>query len=112
MPHFSAMAALKLLKDSGHDLPFIIVSGSIGEDVAVAAMKSGAHDYVMKDNLTRLCACIEREMREAEVRRERERAEAAFQHQAHYDWLTDLPNRVMFNDRLTIALAQATRNRK
>src|SRR4030043_1106846 len=54
MPHFSGLEALKLLKASGLGLPFIIVSGSIGEDVAVEAMKAGAQDYLMKNNLTRL----------------------------------------------------------
>ena len=77
MPHFSSLAALALLKENGLDLPFIIVSGTIGEDIAVTAMKAGAHDYIMKDNLTRLNPAIERELREAEVRRERKRAEAS-----------------------------------
>jgi two-component sensor histidine kinase len=75
MPHFSAPAALKLLHESGLDLPFIIVSATIGEDIAVAAMKAGAHDYIIKSNLTRLVAAIERELREAEVRLARRRAE-------------------------------------
>jgi PAS domain S-box-containing protein len=76
MPKFSSTAALQLLRESGFpDLPFIIVSGRIGEDAAVAAMKSGAQDYIMKDNLTRLNSAIERELREAEGRRERRRAE-------------------------------------
>ena len=75
-------------------------------------MKSGAQDYVMKDNLTRLCPAIERELREVEVRRDRERAEATVEHQAHYDLLTNLPNRTTFRDRLTVALAQAGSNRK
>ena len=70
-------------------------------------MKAGAQDYVMKNNLTRLCPAIERELREVEVRRERERAEATVEHQAHYDLLTNLPNRTTFRDRLTVALAQA-----
>jgi two-component system, NarL family, sensor histidine kinase UhpB len=56
-------------------MPFIIVSGRIGEDVAVAAMKAGAHDYIMKDNLARLNTAIERELREAEVRRQRRQTE-------------------------------------
>jgi signal transduction histidine kinase/FixJ family two-component response regulator len=77
MPHFSAPAALTLLQDSGLDLPFIIVSGAIGEDTAVAAMKAGAHDYIMKGKLARLNPAIERELREAVVRRERKRAEEA-----------------------------------
>ncbi|MBI3994452.1 MAG: EAL domain-containing protein [Nitrospirae bacterium] len=77
LPHFSAPVALMMVQQSGLDLPFVIVSGSIGEDVAVAAMKSGAHDYVMKGNLKRLVPAVEREIREATVRRERKRAEEA-----------------------------------
>src|SRR6266850_1518996 len=75
MPHFNALAALQLLQDSGLDLPFIIVSGAIGEDTAVAAMKAGAHDYLMKDNLARFVPAVERELREAKVRRQRRQAE-------------------------------------
>jgi PAS domain S-box-containing protein len=77
MPRFSAPAALEILKASGRDLPFIIVSGTIGEEKAVAMMKAGAHDYVIKDNLARLVPAVERELREAEGRRERQRAEEA-----------------------------------
>jgi PAS domain S-box-containing protein len=77
MPSFSSSAALELLQRKGFDLPFIIVSGKIGEETAVEAMKAGAHDYIMKDNLARLNTAIERELREAEVRRERRRAEEA-----------------------------------
>src|SRR5215213_2094519 len=78
MPAFSSSAALALLRRKGFvDLPFIIVSGQIGEDAAVAAMKAGAHDYLMKDDLARLNSAIERELREAEVRRERRRAKVA-----------------------------------
>src|SRR5918994_3703251 len=72
MPAFSSQAALELLRGKGfEDLPFIIVSGQIGEQVAVEAMKAGAQDYLMKENLTRLNTAIERELREAESRRER-----------------------------------------
>jgi two-component system cell cycle sensor histidine kinase/response regulator CckA len=79
MPRFSGMAALQLLQDTGADLPFILVSGTIGEETAVAAMKAGAHDYVMKDNLARLAPAVERELQEAEVRRARRQAEQALQ---------------------------------
>ena len=79
MPQFSAPAALTLLQRTELDLPFIVVSGKIGEETAVATMKAGAHDYLMKDNLTRLASAIERELREAEERRERKRAEEALQ---------------------------------
>ncbi len=75
MPRFSGMDALKLLQKSGIDLPFIIVSGKIGEDIAVEAMKAGAHDYITKGNLARLIPAIERELRDVQVRRERRRAE-------------------------------------
>jgi diguanylate cyclase (GGDEF)-like protein len=112
LPRFSSTAALALLKDNGVDIPFFIVSGSIDEDLAAQAMKAGAQDYVMKENLTRLCPAIERELREVEVRRDRERAQATVEHQAHYDLLTNLPNRTTFRDRLTVALAQAGRNHK
>lgn len=77
MPQFSGPAALAILQASGLDLPFIIVSGAIGEETAVAAMKAGAHDYVMKGNLARLVPAIERELREAAGRRERRRTEEA-----------------------------------
>jgi CheY-like chemotaxis protein len=75
MPEFNAPQALRILQQAGHDIPFIIVSGGIGEDVAVAAMKAGAHDYVMKGNPARLLPAVERELREAEVRRRRREAE-------------------------------------
>jgi PAS domain S-box-containing protein len=77
MPQFSGPAAMKLLQESGYDIPIIIVSGHIGEDIAVSAMKSGANDYVMKDRLARLVPAVERELREAEVRRARKAADEA-----------------------------------
>jgi signal transduction histidine kinase len=76
MPQFDALAALQILKESGLDLPFIIVSGKIGEETAVAAMKAGAHDYIMKSNLTRLGAVIERELLEAKMRSDKRLAES------------------------------------
>jgi PAS domain S-box-containing protein len=75
MPQFNGLAALAEVKRRSLDLPFIIVSGHISDDTAVAAMKAGAHDYVMKDNLARLGPAVERELREAEVRRQRRRSE-------------------------------------
>ena len=71
LPDFSAPEALEMLQESQLDIPFIIVSGGIGEDTAVAAMKSGAHDYLMKGNLARLIPAVERELREATVRASR-----------------------------------------
>ncbi|MGN6553490.1 MAG: PAS domain S-box protein [Verrucomicrobiota bacterium] len=75
LPGFDGLSALALVKARGLDLPFIIVSGHITDDTAVAAMKAGAHDYVMKDNLTRLAPAVERELRDAEVRNARKQME-------------------------------------
>ena len=76
MPHFNGLDALSLLQETSQDLPFVIVSGVIGEEQAVAAMRAGAQDYLMKDRLARLVPVIERELREAQVRREQRQAEA------------------------------------
>ena len=75
MPRFSGLDALEVLRTSGLDLPFIIVSGNIGEDIAVEAMRAGAHDYILKGNLARLVPAVERELREAGVRAARRREE-------------------------------------
>ncbi len=75
LPKFSGLAALSLVNESDLDLPFIIVSGNIGEDIAVNAMRAGAHDYLIKGNLTRLIPAVERELRDAETRRERRTVE-------------------------------------
>ena len=74
LPRFSAAGALDTLRRSGKDLPFIIVSGTIGEEVAVQAMQAGADDYVMKSNLLRLIPAIERSIQAAETRRKRRKS--------------------------------------
>ena len=71
MPTFDAASALELYKNKRLDLPFIIVSGTIADETAVAAMKAGAHDYTMKGNLARLSSAVDRELREAKNRQER-----------------------------------------
>ena len=76
LPRFSGTKALEVLKLSGLDLPFIIVSGTIGEEVAVGAMRAGANDYVLKGNLKRLIPAIKRELIDAADRRTRREAEA------------------------------------
>lgn len=68
MPHFDGLSALHVAKKSGADIPFIIISGTIGEDIAVSVMKAGAQDYIMKGNLTRLIPAVERELKELELR--------------------------------------------
>lgn len=79
LPRFSAPEALKMVQERGLDVPFIVVSGAIGEDVAVGMMRDGAHDYLLKDRLTRLAAAIGRELEQATQRREKRRAESLFQ---------------------------------
>src|SRR5918996_3295160 len=74
LPRFRAPDALRLLRELGYDVPFIVVSGKIGEEAAVEIMKAGADDYLTKENMSRLCPAIERELREVEVKRERELA--------------------------------------
>jgi len=71
MPRFSVPAALKIYKESDSDIPFIVISGAIGDKKAVGMMKAGAHDYFLKDNMTRFVSAVERELREAEIRQEK-----------------------------------------
>jgi|GEM_PF-538209 len=75
MPHFTTAEALSILKETGLDIPFIIVSGAIGEQAAVELMKAGAHDFVMKDSLAKLGPVAQRELRDADTRRERRQAQ-------------------------------------
>jgi signal transduction histidine kinase len=75
LPGFDAPTALAILQQTGLDLPFLVVSGHIGEETAVALMKAGAHDYLMKNNLARLAPVVKRELGQARMRRERSRAE-------------------------------------
>src|SRR5215467_6303354 len=75
MPRFTLEEALTIVRDRGLDIPFLIVSATIMEDVAIRAMRQGAHDFIMKDKLARLAPAVERELREAELRRERKALE-------------------------------------
>jgi two-component system cell cycle sensor histidine kinase/response regulator CckA len=77
MPHFTALAALATLREAGLDLPFIIVSGTMGEETAVQAMRAGAQDFVVKDRIGRLVPAVEREVRECKQRVARRKAEQA-----------------------------------
>ena len=79
MPHFNGLDALRLVREQTADLPFILVSGTIGEEVAVQAVKAGANDYVLKDNLARLCSAIERELNDADARKAQRRIESRYE---------------------------------
>lgn len=106
LPVFSATEALRFLRESGSDLPFIVVSGAIGEEVAVGLMRSGANDYVMKSNMARLAPAIRRELADAVERRRRRAAEDAIRRMAYEDALTGLPNRNALVERASRLLAE------
>jgi len=82
LPQFDALRALELMRARGLDIPFIIVSGTIGEELAVAAMRQGAADYLLKDRLARLGTAVERALEQRQLRLEMQRAEAALQENA------------------------------
>lgn len=99
MPAFDGISALRILNKRKKDIPFILISGAIGEELAVKAMKAGAHDYLMKDNLQRLVPAIEREINEAENRknhrqaqRERDRLLTVIQHSLNEIYVFDSKN--------------------
>jgi PAS domain S-box-containing protein len=112
LPHLNAPSALDILKASELDLPFIIVSGTIGEESAINALKSGAHDFIIKGKYARLGPAIERELREAGVRRDRKQAEEALKEKERLlseaqrighigSWSCDLTNNVLqFSDEM------------
>lgn len=104
MPGFSSFRVLELTRKYCRDLPVIIVSGQIGEGVAVTAMKAGAQDYIMKDNLSRLIPAVDREVREGFMRQAKRVAETTLEHMAYHDSLTDLVNRREFERQLVQAL--------
>ena len=79
MPKFDGISALKLLQEERSELPFILVSGTIGEEVAVESMKAGADDYIMKDNLSRLASAVKRELKEYKERQELKRMDETIQ---------------------------------
>jgi diguanylate cyclase (GGDEF)-like protein len=110
MTGISGTKALAIVRQQHPDLPFIFVSGTTGEDTAVAAMRTGADDYIMKSNLARLAPAVKRELREAAVRHERHLANQRVTYLAYHDSLTELPNRALFLDRLQQAILRSHRD--
>jgi diguanylate cyclase (GGDEF)-like protein len=104
-PQFNAIRALKIMQEMGLDIPFVIVSGAIGEDLAVAAVRLGAMDYVLKDRLARLGTAVKNAIEQGELRRRQRVAQAALEHHALHDGLTDLPNRLMLREEIQKAIA-------
>src|SRR5208337_2097384 len=97
LPQFDAPRALAVLQQSGQYIPFIVVSGAIGEETAVALMKAGAHDYVMKDRLSRLASSVKQALNDAESLRESKRAQEALNNSENkYHLLADNVNDVIF----------------
>jgi diguanylate cyclase (GGDEF)-like protein len=112
IPGFSGASALRAVREHDAELPLLVVSGMLGEEAAVAAMRQGAYDYIMKSDLRRLAQAARRALREAAARRERSRADQRNAHLAYHDSLTDLPNRLLLADRLTQSVAAARRDRQ
>ena len=109
LPALGAERALAIVREHAGDLPFIFISSASGEEAAVEAMRIGAQDYILKGSLARLGAAVERELREAEVRRERQRQSERMAYLAYHDELTELPNRTLLNDRLHQSILTARR---
>ena len=97
MPHFDGMWALTISRELAPDVPFIFVSGTIGEEYAIRALKNGAIDYVLKNNLVRLPAAVERAMQDKEIHAARRRAEEEIKHQrAFLRQVIDLDRNLIF----------------
>lgn len=112
LPRFDGLSALAVARTRSPATPFIFVSGTIGEEVAIEALEHGATDYILKTNLKRLASAVRRALKDVEAHAARKRLESRLSHLAQYDALTELPNRSGFRDCLDRAMARATRNKQ
>lgn len=104
LPGFDGRRCLQIYREFDLDVPFILMSGTVGEEVAVEAMKGGAHDYIMKDRLVRLVPAVQRELREAQTRRERRAFMEHIEFIAYHDPVTRLPNQRLFVEEVEKAI--------
>ena len=109
MPQFTARDALRLMKERGLDIPFIVVSGCIGEEMAVECMRAGATDYLLKDRLGRLGHSVTQALDRKRLIEEKRQAEQRLFLETFHDSLTGLPNRALFLDRLDRVYQQSRR---
>jgi len=111
LPMLSGLAALEIVRRHDAEIPFILVSATVGEEVAVDAMRSGANDYVMKNKLARLLPAFQRELRESRSRRagrvERDAQRSRIDRLAHFDLATGLANRASFEENLAVLVQDA-----
>lgn len=110
LPQFDGKAALHLLKATGVEIPFIIVSGCIGEDMAVECMKAGASDYLLKDRLGRLPHAVSQALERKRLTEEKRQAEQRLFLETFHDPLTGLPNRSLFLDRVNRVILRNRRD--
>lgn len=111
MNGFTSREVIQIVRQHDANLPVIIVSGEIGEDAAVAAMHSGAQDFIMKDNLARLVPVVLREFKQLESQRVHQQTEADYRYLRYHDELTRLVNRQEFEKQISKALDDAKSSR-
>ncbi len=110
LPSYDGLSALARARERCPELPFIFVSGTLGEEVAIESLRAGATDYILKQRLSRLAPAVKRALDEAELHASRKRYAEQIHQLAFYDGITGLPNRALLEDRAKIAIARAGRS--